>query len=225
MAPFHQAEHLPGGPADLERLAVEVAFQRVQRAHDVADGPVAVVAGVRRLGAVGPLQHAGVRLADHPFAEVHPDQVLLEDVVVEHVLGGLAQVDDPLAQVRRPDPVGHVLVVDRAGRVVVTADAADAAGDEVRVPRVLALHEDAVATEDRRGAVALDDLLLLEVDLGVDAQAAHDPRDGIPVHLDDAGVLGSSHRSSLSLLGRRLPAGGACRYYQVLPVTRASGSP
>src|SRR5581483_3714605 len=123
----------------------------------------------------------------------------------------LTQVDDPLAQVRRPDPVGHVLVVDRAGGMVVTTDAADAAGDEVRVPRVLALHEDAVATEDRRGAVALDDPLLLEVDLGIDAQAAHDPRDGIPVHLDDAGVLGSSHRLSLSLLAGACPRAGACR--------------
>ncbi len=196
VAPLHQAEHLPGGPADLEGLAVELAFQRVQRAHDVADELVAVIGGVRGLGPVGQFQHAGVGLADHLGAEVHADQVLLEDVVVEHVLGGLAQVDDPLGEVRRADPVGHVLVVDRAGRVVVTADAADAAGDEVRVPRVLALHEDAVAAEDRRGAVALDDLLLLEVDLGVDAQAPHDARDGIPVHLPDVGVFGSRHASS-----------------------------
>ncbi len=132
--PLHQAEHLAGGPRYLERLAVELALQRVQRPHDVADGAVAVVGRVRRLGGVGPLQHAGVGLADHPRAEVHADQVLLEDVVVEHVLGGLAQVDDPLAEMRRPDAVGHVLAVDRAGRVVVTADAADPAGDEVRVP-------------------------------------------------------------------------------------------
>jgi hypothetical protein len=97
VAPFHQAEHLPGGPADLERLAVELALQRVQRAHDVADGPVPVLGRVRRLGGVGALQHAGVGLANHPLAEVHADQVLLEDVVVEHVLRGLTQVDDPLA--------------------------------------------------------------------------------------------------------------------------------
>ena len=161
--------------------------------------PVAVVGRVRRLGAVGQLQHARVGLRHHPLAEVHPDQVLLEDVVVEHVLRGLAQVDDPLTEVRRAHAVGHVLVVDRAGRVVVTADAADAAGDEVRVPRVLALHEDAVAAEDRRGAVALDDLLLLEVDLGVDAQAAHDPGDRIPGHLHQAGVFGRRHGTPLPL--------------------------
>ena len=44
--------------ADLQGLAVELARERVQRPHDVADGPVAVVAGVRRLGAVGELEDA-----------------------------------------------------------------------------------------------------------------------------------------------------------------------
>ena len=197
---LHQAEHLPGGPRYLERLAVELALQRVQRLHDVADGLVAVLGRVRGLGSFGPLQHAGVGLADHPLAEVNADQVLLEDVVVEHELGGLAQVDDPLGEVRRADAVGHVLRVDRAGGVVVAADAADPAGDEVRVPRVLALHEDAVAAEDGRGAVALDDLLLLEVDLGVDAQAPDDSGDRVPGHLHEpgAGLLGRRHRSCLS---------------------------
>ena len=95
---LHQAEHLARVAADLQRLAVEVALERVERPHDVADGAVAVVGRVRRLGVVRPLEHAGVGLLDHPLAEVHADQVLLEDVVVEHVLGGLAEVDDPLAR-------------------------------------------------------------------------------------------------------------------------------
>ena len=205
VAPLHQAEHLPRVAADLQRLAVEVALDRVERSHDVADGAVAVDAGVGCLGVVGLLEHAGVGLLDHPLAVVHPDQVLLEDVVVEHVLRGLAEVDDPLTEVRRRDAVGHVLVVDRAGRVVVTADAADAAGDEVRVPWVLALHEQAVAAEDRRGAVALANLLLLEVDRGVDAEAPDDPGDRVPRHLHDIGVLGGgllglcgSHRCPLT---------------------------
>ena len=188
---LHQAEHLAGVPADLQRLAVEVAGERVERPHDVADGAITMITGVRRLGPVGLLQHARIGLGDHPLAVVHPDQVLLEDVVVEHVLGGLAEVDDPLAQVRRLHPVGHVLRVAGAGRVVVAADPADPAGDEVRVARVLALHEDRVAAEDRGGAVALGDDLLLEVDLGVDAEAADDPGDRVPGHLDQAvGVFG-----------------------------------
>ena len=200
VAALHQAEHLPGGAADLEGLAVELALQRVQRAHDVADGPVAVVAGVGGLGVVGLLQHPRVGLLDHALAVVDPDQVLLEDVVVEHVLGRLAQVDDPLAEVGRADPVGHVLVVDRAGGVVVPADAADAAGDEVGVAGVLALHEDRVAAEDRRGREALGDPLLLEVDLGVDPEAADDPGDRVPRHLDEAVTgpcaFGRGHRAS-----------------------------
>ena len=129
-------------------------------------------------------QHARVGLLDHLLAEVDADQVVLEDVVVEHVFGRFAQVDDPLGDGRRPDAEGHVLGVDGAGGVVVAADAADAAGDEVGVARVLALHEDAVAAEDRRRAVALDDLLVREVDLGVDAQAADDAGDRVPGHLD-----------------------------------------
>ena len=190
VAPLHQAEHLPRVPADLQGLAVELARERVERPHDVADGRVAVVAGVRRLGAVGLLEHARVGLGDHLLAEVDPDQVLLEDVVVEHVLGGLAEVDDLLAEGRRVHAVGHVLRVARAGGVVVAADAADAAGDEVGVARVLALHEDAVAAEDRRRAVALGDLALAEVDLGVDPEAADDAGDRVPRHLDEAvGVL------------------------------------
>src|SRR5207302_6027424 len=100
------------------------------------------------------------------------------------------QVDDPLGQVRRADPVGHVLVVDRAGGVVVAADPADPAGDEVRVAGIFALHEDTVAAEDRRGAVALRDPLGLEVNLGVNAKAADDPGDGIPGHLGELGLVG-----------------------------------
>ena len=118
--------------------------------------------------------------------------------MVEHVFGGFAEVDDPLAERRRLDAKGHVLRVAGAGGVVVAADAADAAGDEVGVARVLALHEDAVAAEDRRRAVALGDLAFAEVDLGEDAQAADDPGDRIPAHFDQVAafvrlrVLGST---------------------------------
>ncbi len=199
VAPLHQAEHLTGVAADLQRLAVELTAEGVQRPHDVADRLVAVVLGVRRLGAVGPFEDAGVRLGHHLLAVVDPDEVLLEDVVVEHELGGLAQVHDPLGQVRRTDVVRHVLGVARARGVVVAADPADAAGDEMGVARVLALHEDAVAAEDRGGAVALGHPPAAEVDLGVDPQASDDPGDGIPRHLHQLGLL--AHRGSGPLLG------------------------
>jgi hypothetical protein len=39
--------------------------------------------------------------------------------------------------------------------------------------------------------VALDDALVLEVDLGIDAEAADDARDRIPRHLDEPTRLGS----------------------------------
>jgi len=60
----------------------------------------------------------------------------LKDVVVEHVLGGLAQVDDPLRHRRRPYTECHVLRVGGASRVIIAADTADATGDEVRVSRI-----------------------------------------------------------------------------------------
>jgi hypothetical protein len=134
--------------------------------------------------ALGQLEHAWVRLPDHLLAEVHSDEVLLKDVVVEHVLGSFAEVDDPLAEMRRFDAVGHVLRIARARGVVVPADATDPTRDEVGVARVLALHEDGVAAEDRRRRVAFSDGSLLEVDLGVDAETPHDPRDGVPRHFD-----------------------------------------
>ena len=156
---FHQAEHLARQPAHLQRFAVERAGERIERPHDVGDRAVAVqVARAARRSSRPCASTLGIGLLDHLLAEVDADQVVLEDVVVEHVLGRFAEVDDPLGQRRRPDAERHVLRVGGAGGVVVAADAADAAGDEVGVARVLALHEDAVAAEDRRGAVALGDL-------------------------------------------------------------------
>ncbi len=124
-----------------------------------------------------------IRLLHHLLAEVHTDQVVLEDVVVEHVLCGLAEIDDPFGDRRGLDAERHVLRVGRAGGVVVAADSADAAGDEVGVARIFALHENAVAAKDGRGAVALRHLPVFEIDFGKDAQAAHDPGDRVPVHL------------------------------------------
>ena len=73
--------------------------------------------------------------------------------------------------------------------MIVAADAANAAGDEVGVARIFALHEDAVAAKDRRGAVTLRHMLVLKVDLGKDAQAAHDTGDRVPVHFHQVPLL------------------------------------
>ncbi len=197
----------------VQRLAVRLARERVERPHDVGDRPVAVDVGPRRLGGLRLRPHARVRLADHLLAEVHEHQVVLEDDVVEDVLGRLAEVDDPLGQRRRLDAVGHVLGVARADGVVVTADAADAAGDEVRVARVLALHEHAVAAEQRGRALARHDLAVLEVDLRVDAEVPDDPGDRVPGHVDELAGLGldllaGGHVSALLSAPARGVAGG-----------------
>ena len=135
------------------------------------------------------LPHARIGFLHHLFAEVDADEVVLEDVVVEHVFGCFAEVDDPLGQCGGTNAEGHVLRVAGAGGVVVAADAADAAGDEVGVARIFALHEDAVAAKDRRRAVALGDVLVVEVDLGEDTEAADDAGDGIPVHFDEIALF------------------------------------
>ena len=68
--------------------------------------------------------------------------------------------------------------------MIVAANPADAAGNEMRVARVFPLHENAIAAKDRRRAVTLGDPAVLEVDLSVDAQTADDPCDRVPIHLD-----------------------------------------
>ena len=189
MAAAEEAVHLARVARHLQRLEVEAAGERVERAHDVGDRLVAVDVAVRRGGVLGRLEQGRVGLLDHLLAEVDVRHAVVEDRVVEHEVGRLGEVVGVVAELRRLDAVGHVLIQARAGAVVVTADATDAARDEVRVARVDALHEDVEAAEHHRGAVALQHLLVREVDLGVDAQAAHDPRDRVPRHLLDEDLL------------------------------------
>jgi hypothetical protein len=153
--------------------------------------------GVRRgrLFRFGP--HAGIGLFHHLLAEIHADQVVLKNVVVEHVLGGFAQIQNPFSERGRLASERHVLRVHRAGGVVVSADSADAAGDEVRVAGIFALHEDAVAAKDRRSAETLRDLFVFEIDLGENPQTSHDAGNRVPVHLDQIPALGGRYRSGL----------------------------
>ena len=106
------------------------------------------------------------------------------DVVVEHVFRSFAEIDDPFSDGWGLDTEGHVLRIDSAGGMVVAANTADAAGDEVSVTRVFAFHENAVAAKYGRSAVAFGDFAVLKIDLREDSQTAHDPRDRIPVHFD-----------------------------------------
>ena len=184
-----EAVHLARVARHLQGLEIELAGERVQRPHDVGDRPVAVDVGVRSELLLCLRQQRRVGLLDHLLAEIDVAHAVVEDRVVEHVVRGLGQVVGEVAQRRRLDAIGHVLVQARAGAVVVTADAADPAGDEVRVARIDPLHEDVEAAEDHRGAVALEDLPVREVDLRVDPEAADDPGDRIPRHLLDHDLL------------------------------------
>ena len=82
-------------------------------------------------------QHARIRFLDHLLAKIDADQVVLKDIVVEHVLGGFAEIDDPFANVASFTSVSHVLRINRAGRMVIAADSANSAGDEMSIARIL----------------------------------------------------------------------------------------
>ena len=207
--PAEQAVHLARVAGHVEGLQVELARERVQRPHDVRDRLVAVDVRVRRRGVLGRREQARVRLLHHLLAEVHVRHAVVEDRVVEDVVRGLGQVEGHVAQGRRLHAVGHVLVEAGAGAVVVTADAADAAGYEVRVARVDPLHEDVEAAEDHRRRVALRYLLVREVDLRVDPERPDDAGDRVPGHLLDDDLL----------FAGRLNSGHSCS-----PPTSASGS-
>ena len=191
---FHQTEHLPGHPTDLQRLPIEFPFERIERFHDIRDRAVSMILRVGRLGFLGFFPNTRIGFPHHLLAEIDPDQIVLENVMVEHVLGCFAEIDDPLCNRRRFDSVSHILGVHRAGRMIIAADPADSAGDEVRVAGILVLHEDAVTSEDRGGAVALDDFPVREINLGEDPQTPDDSGDRIPGHLHNIGGLGTLFR-------------------------------
>jgi hypothetical protein len=97
VAPFHQAEHFTRVAAGLERFAIEISFERIDRLPDIANGPIAVVCGMRGLGFGGLFPNSGIRRADHFFAKIHCDQIFLENAVIEHILSGFPEIDDPFA--------------------------------------------------------------------------------------------------------------------------------
>ena len=198
---FHQAEHLARHAAHLQRFAIELAGERIERLHDVGDGTITVLGGIRSGSFLGLIEHARVRFLHHLFAEIDADQVVLEDVVIEHVLGGFAQIEDPLAERRRFHAEGHVLRVYGASGVVVATDAANSTCNKVGVPRIFALHKDAIPAKDRRSAVTLGDLPIIEIDLGENAQASYDSSNGIPIHLHQVSAFGDTLGAGLNRRG------------------------
>src|SRR6476659_7833028 len=150
VAAFHQTKHLTRVTADVKCLAIKFAAERIQGGHYFGDCLVAMVGGVWGRIGLGLFPYARIRFSDHLLTEIYADQIVLEDVVIEHVLSRFAQVDDPLGHRRRSYTKRHVLSVGSAGGVVVSADAADTAGNKVGIARVFTLHENAVTTKDRR---------------------------------------------------------------------------
>ena len=145
---------------------------------------------MRRFFALRLLPYTWVSFANHLFAKIHADEIVLKDAVVEHVLRRLAEIDNPFTQRRCFDPISHVLRVNRASRMVVAANTANTAGNKMRISRILVLHEDGIAAKDRGRAVTFRHSLLFEIDLRINTKATYDPRNGIPIHFDQVAFSG-----------------------------------
>jgi hypothetical protein len=111
--------------------------------------------------------------------------------VIEHVLGCLTQINDPLCHRWRFDPISHILGINRTGGVIIAADPTDPARYEMGVPRIFIFHKDTVTPENGGSAVALDHFLVGEVNFRKDAQTSNYPSDRIPGHFYDIFRVGS----------------------------------
>src|SRR5262249_54520167 len=123
---LHQTKHLAGIAADLQGFAVEFAGEGIQGHHDVADCTEAVISRVRRLGFFWKLPYARIGFPHHFLAEINAYQIILEYLVVEHILRAFTQICYPFGNARRLESVGHVLRINRAGRMDIAANATNA---------------------------------------------------------------------------------------------------
>src|SRR5215469_13712248 len=190
MTAFHQTEHFPRHPAHLKRFAIKFAFKRIQSRHDIRYLAIPMVGGMWCVRGFGFLPNAGISFPHHFLAKIDPHQIVLENVVVEHVLGGFTQIQNPFGYGWRFDAVGHVLGIDGASTVVIAADPADTTRNEMRIAGILVLHENAITSENRGSAVALDYLLIGEVNFREDTQASDNTRDRIPRHFHNVFGMG-----------------------------------
>ena len=106
---FHQAKHLARVPAYLQRFAIEFALERIQRAHDIGDRAITVIICVRRFGLLRLFPNPGIGFFHHHLAEIDADEIVLENIMIEHVFGGFAEIYDQFGQWRRFHVVRHLL--------------------------------------------------------------------------------------------------------------------
>lgn len=185
MPPFHEAKHLTRQATHLQSFPVEFPAEGIQSSHNFADGAITVIARMLGLGVLRFYPNSRIGLLHHLLAIVHADQIVLEKIVVKHVFSGFTEIYNPIGERRRQGAKRHVLRIHRTRRVVISADPANAAGNEVSVPRIFASHEHAVAAKYRRGAITFDNFAIVEIDLGENSQTPDDSRNRVPVHFDE----------------------------------------
>src|SRR5579885_827136 len=97
VAALHQTEFLACIAAHLQAFEIEFAREGIESANDIADSAIAMLSGMRSFGLIRQLKHARIGFLHHLLAVVNGDQVLLEDIMVEHVLRRFTQVEYPLS--------------------------------------------------------------------------------------------------------------------------------
>src|SRR6476646_371636 len=94
---LHQTKHLECVATDVPSLEIKLSAERLQSRHDVGDGSITVVSGMRRFSLLSLCPNAGICFFDHLLAEINANQIVLEYVVVKHVFGSFAQIHNPFS--------------------------------------------------------------------------------------------------------------------------------
>ena len=138
--------------------------------------------------AFGAIVNTRIGFFHHLSAEIDIAHVVIEDRVIEHVVGAFTKVEDVVTEMRWLHAIGHVLIEHRCGHVIIAADPADAAADKVGVARIDAAHENIEAAKDHGGAVAFLHFAVRKIDFAMYAQAPDNAGDRIPRHFFDDNV-------------------------------------
>ena len=186
----------------MQRLEIELAAERVEILHELADRAEPVNLGVGRLGRPGAHEQRRVGRTHHGRGVVGPGQQMQMKGEIVEELQRQRDVADQYPERRRNAADGHLDGHGRGHGMHPAAHAARAARDEDGVARIASDHDDLVAAEQRRHRPRLEHLAPLEVGHGVEGQRAGDPRDRVEVHALDVAV---PRNELLDLVARDLP--------------------
>src|SRR5687767_3150680 len=98
MPPFHETKHLSRQSAHLQSFPVEFTAEGIQGSHDFGNRSIAVIGRMFCLSVLSFCPNSRISFLDHLLAIVNTNQVVLENIVVEHVFSGLTEIYDPICE-------------------------------------------------------------------------------------------------------------------------------